>query len=61
MFVIIMLAFYTSPFWWYHHYFPPEVALFPAFRVYKATLPCSVDHNLLKRALDLAETSEFYS
>ena len=60
MLVIIMLAFYTSPFWRYHHHFPPEVDLFPAFSVYKATLPCSVDHNLLKRALDLAETSKFY-
>ena len=54
-----MLAFYASLFWRYNHHFPPGVALFHAFCVYKVTLLCIVDHNLLKRALDWAETSEF--
>ena len=33
--------------------------LFPAFCTYKVTLPCTLDHYSLKRALDWAETSEF--
>ena len=39
---------------------PPEVVpLFPPFCTYKVTLPCTLDHYSLKRALDWAETSEF--
>ena len=34
-------------------------SFFPAFCMYKVTLPCTLDHNSLKRALDWAETSEF--
>ena len=33
--------------------------LFPPFCMYKVTLPCTLDHYSLKRALDWAETSEF--
>ena len=33
--------------------------LFPPFCTYKVTLPCTLDHYSLKRALDWAETSEF--
>ena len=36
-----------------------EWLFFPTFCVYKVTLPCIVDHNSLKRALDWAEMSEF--
>ena len=39
--------------------FPPKVVLFPTFCAYKFTLPCTLDHNSLKKALDWAETSEF--
>ena len=39
---------------------PPEVVPpFPAFCTYKVTLPCTLDHYSLRRALDWAETSEF--
>ena len=39
---------------------PPEVVpLLPTFCMYKVTLPCTLDHNTLKRALDWSETSEF--
>ena len=35
--------------------------LFPPFCTYKVTLPCTLDHYSLKRALDWAETSEFFT
>ena len=39
---------------------PPEVVPpFPAFCMYKVTLPCTLDHYSLRRALDWAKTSEF--
>ena len=40
---------------------PASSSPFPASCTYKVTLQCTVDHNSLKRALDWAETSEFYT
>ena len=34
---------------------------FLPFCTYKVTLPCTLDHYSLKRALDWAETSEFFT
>ena len=34
---------------------------FPAFCTYKVTLPCTLDHYSLRRALEWAETSEFFT